>query len=189
MRTTLVVTIAILLIHDITIAQYLRDNIQIEIPAGFYPENDLTIFNHYSDQETFPISLHPVFGIPEIEVAFEDTTSKLFFDFGNNSNIIITPSIKELLKYSIIDSGFTYTPEGKERGKVYTIKLFEFDVFGQKHINETATLADWEIFSTEPFNGLIGLNYLNDKCFTISYRQKLLAISDVSIRSNLNIPY
>lgn len=48
-------------------------------------------------------------------------------------------------------------------------------------LNELGILSEWSVYSTSPINGLIGLKYIDKKCFTLCYPPKLLAISDHSI--------
>lgn len=168
-------------------AQYLRDSTKFIFMDKAYPDNDSLVLKHYSDQETVPISLHPVFGIPEIEVKFDSITAPMFFDFGNSGNILITTAIEAQVDFSIIDTAFTYTPDGKIRGQVYSINIPEFEVLGQNFVNERAILSDWSIFSTEQINGIVGLNYVANKCFTLSYSRKILAMSDVSISTTVDL--
>ncbi len=189
MHYSIFVWLSVLLVsYKISNAQYLRDSTRFIFPENEYALSDALIFSHYNQMETFPISLHKVFGIPEINLKSDTTKIPLFFDFGNNSDIVLTTAISEKLKYHILDTTFTYTPDGKIRGTVYSIVIPEFEVFGQQFINETAILADWQIFATEPIHGLVGLNYLKSNCFSISYARKQLAVSGNSIIETCDIP-
>lgn len=176
----LLVTIFLMTNHFL-VAQYLRDSTRFIFSEKSYPQNDSDVFNHYPQQQVYSLTLHPVFGIPEIEVTFSDVQFPLFFDFGNSGNILITNAIEKKIDYFITDTTHTYTPDGKVRGQVYDIIIPNLAVFGKKYHNENATLSDWSIFSTEPINGIVGLNYLKKKCFTLSYKRKLLAIGEESV--------
>lgn len=167
-------------------AQYLRDSTRFVFQPAAASLSDSIVFQHYSADETFPISLHPAFGIPEIDVSFGNFSAPLVLDFGNSGEIVLTTAIEKQVNHTITDTGYTYTPDGKIRGMIYDIMLPQFSVVGKTYTNTKAILADWKIFSTEPINGMIGLNYFGNKCMSISYRTKTFACSDRSILSQLD---
>ncbi len=169
---------------NILFGQYLRDSTRFLGLDDFYPKDDSLIFANYADNEIYPITLDSIFSIPEIPVIFGDEPYPFTFDFGNSGNIAITNAIADSLEFVITDTAYTYTPDGKIRGRVYDIILCEFHTLSQSFSHEPGTLSDWSIFSTEPFNGLIGLKYVDGRCFTLSYPRKILAISDQSFTPN-----
>ena len=177
----IILIVKLILLNVALFSQYLRDSTRFIGLDDLYPKEDSLIFDLYRDEEKHPLEIHEIYFIPEVAVSFEGADFPFFFDFGNSGNITITNSIADSLKYIITDTTFTYTPDGKIRGKVYDILLPEFHTLDQSFLNETGTLSDWSIFSNHPINGLIGLKYLDAKCFTLSYPRKLLAISEHSI--------
>lgn len=162
-------------------AQYLRDSTKFYGLSAFYPEHDTVIFNQYQEHEKHKITLDSNFSTPEIIVEINGQEYPFVFDFGNSGNISITTALADSLSFQITDTNYTYTPEGKIRGVAYDIVLEEFRTLQQTFYHESGTLSDWRIYSTSPFNGLIGLKYLKNKCFTLSYAQKILAISDNTV--------
>lgn len=165
-------------------AQYFRDQTRLLLSNSLYPSAAKDYFSHYNQDEIIPITLHEEFKIPEINVKFGDDVIPLFFDFGNNGNILITNAVSENLTFIVEDTVPTYTPDGKVRAIVYDIVLQQFELLDSVFINEPAILADWSVFSTSPTNGIVGLKYFQNKRFTLSYRDGILAITDDTIQEN-----
>ncbi len=166
-------------------AQYLRDKSKFLNVDSFYPKND-DIYLYYKNYKIYPIITQNIFGIPEIEVKIGKREFPLYFDFGNKDNICITTELTDKIKYTIIDTGKTYNPDGSFRDKIFKIIIPYLKVFNNKYVNEKGVLANWKTFSTEPFNGLIGLKYLDGKSFTLNYQQKELLVSSESILENID---
>ncbi len=177
----IILFISLLALNNNLFSQYLRDSTKYIGLNDFYPKDDSLILEKYDENEKHHLSFDNIFSIPEVPVYFEEKKYPFQFDFGNNGNIIITTNICDSIEYNITDTTFTYTPDSKIRGKVFSVIIPEFQVLNQYFVNENGTLSDWSIYSTNPFNGLIGLKYLDNKCFTLSYPLKVLAVSNHSI--------
>lgn len=167
-------------LFSITEAQYLRDKTNYINLDNYYP-TDFEITENYNTYKTYSLTYNNIFGIPEVEVKFQNNSYPLKFDFGNNHNIIITSELKKSVEYNFIDSSFTYNPDGSIRDKVLKIIIPYFNIFDKDYYNEESVLVDWKTFSTNPFNGLIGLKYLADKSFTLDIKSKHLLVSSESI--------
>lgn len=177
----IILIISLMALSNNLFSQYLRDSTKYIGLAGFYPTNASFILEKYGENEKYQLTFENNFSIPEVLVHFDDKEYPFQFDFGNSGNITITTNICDSIKYEITDTIFTYTPDGSIRGQVYSVIIPEFKTLNQTFVGEIGTLSDWKIFSTNPFNGLIGLKYLYNKCFTLSYPQKILAVSNHSI--------
>lgn len=180
---SLFLLICLLSLDNNLYSQYLRDSTRYIGLNDFYPENDSSILEKYDKKHH--LSFENAFSIPEIPVYFGEKEYPFQFDFGNNGNITITTNICDSIEYTITDTSHTYTPDGKIRGEVFRIVIPAFQTLNQSFVNESGTLSDWRTYSSDPFNGLIGLKYLDNKCFTLSYRQKTLAVSNQSILPEL----
>ena len=162
-------------------AQYYRDRTKFIHLDNSYPANDFQVFDMYPEEGKYSLTLHEVFNEPEIMVDFNDNKYPLVFDFGNRGNLVITTALNDSVKYSITDTVNTYTHDGKIIGQVLNIDIASFILFGQTFQNEKATMMDWSMTSSASYNGLVGLNYLKGKCFTLSYQKKEIAISTKTI--------
>jgi hypothetical protein len=181
----IILFISFILLHNVLFSQYLRDSTRYTGLNDFHTVDDHEILKNYSPEEKHQLIFSNVFSIPEVMVNFNGNEYPLHFDFGNSGNINITTAIADSIKYYNTDTINTYTPNGKIRGQVYRIVIPEFKTLKQSYSNETGILSDWSIYSTKPFNGLIGLKYIYNKCFTLSYTTKTLAVSNKSILSKL----
>lgn len=178
--------IAILTFNNTLQAQYLRDNTKFINLDSFYPKDDSNVFDIYLESEKYQIKINEIFSIPEVMIRFNEKEFPFTFDFGNSDNITITTVLADSISYDVTDTTYTYTPDGKIRGQICKVNIPEFQVLGRSFYNEKGTFADWSIYSTNPFNGLIGLRYLSKLCFTLSYSKKTIAITNRSIISKLS---
>ncbi len=185
LRITSFLIIVILLNNPIN-AQYLRDKTKILNKNFDYPNNEKEILNLYSPNEIHTLYFDNVFSVPEIIVNFENNAFPLSLDFGSSGNITITTALAKLVQYQITDTVNTYTADGQIRGQGFHVVIPSFRVFDSCFQNEQASLMDWSIYATHPFNGMIGLKYFNKNCITLSYKAKLLAVSSTSILSKIS---
>jgi len=181
----LLLKINLILIPFLLSAQHLRDKTKIINPDSFYPSIN-PIAKYGDDYKKYTLIFDNIFNIPEINVKIGENHFTFYFDFGNSGNIVITSYIKNNIEYSILDSSYTYNSDGSLRDKTFNIEIPKFQVFDSLYTNEKCTLADWNIFSTNPFNGLIGLKYLQNKCFTLDCINRKLIISSHSILDSLS---
>lgn len=165
--------------------QYLRDSTRLLKMEALTHGDEASVLKLYAPKERIPLTLDPVYGIPEVEVQFGSEVYPFFFDFGNSGNMAITTQLQDQVDYTITDTSFTYTPDGQVRGQIYRIRLPRFTVFGKEHRDESSTLMDWKITSSDPYNGLVGLKYLQGTCFTLSYAEKQLAVSREAVWKKL----
>jgi hypothetical protein len=160
-----IITLFICIIALNVQAQYLRDNTKYHNLEKYKSQND-------------SLTLHSTFNIPEINVEFGQSQFPLFLDFGNSDNITITNNIADHIDFIVSDTGYTYTPDGKIRGIRKDIVIERFAFLNKEYKNHNGALIHWNVFSTEPTNGIVGLNYFYNQCLTISYKEMALAVSD-----------
>lgn len=176
LRNTITLFICIIALN--VQAQYLRDNTKYHNLEKYKSQNDSLVFSCYSDDQIYPLTLHSTFNIPEINVEFGQSQFPLFLDFGNSDNITITNNIADYIDFIVADTGYTYTPEGKIRGIRTDIVLESIAFLDKEYEHHKGALINWNVFSTEPTNGIVGLNYFQNQCITLSYKEKLLAVSE-----------
>ncbi len=168
-------------------AQYLGDKTKIHDINYDYPVNETEILDLYSPNEIHTLSFENVFSVPEIIVNFKNQAFPFSLDFGSSGNITITTALTNLIQYQVTDTINTYTPDGQIRGQGFKILIPSFKIFDSYYHNEEASLMDWSIYATHPFNGMVGLKYFNNNCITLSYKSKFFAVSSISILSKLFI--
>lgn len=160
---------------------------------NYYSEKDWIREMNYQDSELENIRINPVFGIPELFVGFSEGSYPLFLDFGNSDEIVITHALKDKINYSAIREIETRNADGSFRGIIQVIEIPEIRILGKKYSNVTASLADWKIYASEPFNGMVGMDYFSNMRFTLDYKRRLFAssaqpLSDVEAQNYIKIP-
>lgn len=130
----------------------------------------------YDTSNLYDISLS-MNGIPEIPVNINNKTVKLLFDTGTSRDIQVTTAIENQIDYTILGNSTATNADGSYRGDTKSIQIKEFEVFGEKHYNINATLADWRMSSGTEINGTVGLQYFLNKRVTLDYKNKKIAIS------------
>lgn len=130
----------------------------------------------YSDDDAREIKLN-LFNIPEVPVAINDYETWLELDFGSANPVTLTSKIREKIDYSVIATQNTYWSDGRVRGSVDKITVGNLSLYGESHSNQECVLADWRIYSTFPFNGLLGLQFFLDKRISIDYVNKKMYVS------------
>jgi hypothetical protein len=147
--------------------------------ADYYPTNNWIQDLSYDDTSLLDIDLDNFFEYPNIDVKIGEKYFPLTFDFGTSGEMWITTEIEDEIEYTYLGETQTLWPDGSYRGTVKKIKIPSAEILGKKYLDIITELADWEIYSTQPFNGAFGLKYLDNRRFTLDYKGKLLAHTDL----------
>lgn len=124
---------------------------------------------------------------PEIPIGIQDNTYRLGFDTGCGVGIFFTNVIENDIEYTILGKSEALNRDGSHRGWNKRINLDEFTVFGDTYKNIETTISDWTMYSSEEFDGAIGLAYFKSKRITLDYAGHRIAVSSNSIDyDNLN---
>jgi hypothetical protein len=114
---------------------------------------------------------------PEIPIAVGNEKYKLGFDTGCGAGIFFTDVVEDKIDYTFLQETETVNRDGSHRGWVKQVIVDEINVFEDSHKNIETTIADWKMFSSEKFNGTIGLAYFKSKVITLDYRGHRIAVS------------
>ncbi len=124
---------------------------------------------------------------PEIPVNINNKIYELGLDTGCGAGIFFTNVIEDELNYVLLGEAEALNRDGSHRGWNKRIIIDEFTVFGDKYNNIETTISDWNIYSSEKFNGTIGLTYFKSKTITLDYAGHRIAVSNNPIDyNNLN---
>jgi hypothetical protein len=175
MRKILLILFVLILLLSCEKDDLLESKFKLINSESYYPQNEWKDELNYQDTNLFNITLHSIFGVPELVVEFGNKSYPLHFDFGNSKYLMISTVLENEIDYTIIEEGETLNPDGSFRGIIYWIEIPEIKIINKKYYNVTAMLADWKIFASEPINGGISMDYFNGLRFTLDYKKKLLA--------------
>jgi len=129
----------------------------------------------YRETQLYPLTLGAL-GCPFIEVDVSGIKLPLMLDSGTARGFVITnhaPSIPHRVEERIEE----LNPDGSHRGKSFGIRLETVSVLGQDFKNVTGSLSDWQMLSSEPFNGTVGLDFFLDRRLTLDYRSRKVGVT------------
>lgn len=113
---------------------------------------------------------------PEIPVKVGNNEYKLGFDTGCGTGIFFTNVIEDKIDYTFLSKAEELKRDGTHRGWTERVKVSEINVFGDKYKNVETKISDWSMFSSQKFNGTIGLAYFKSKVITLDYAGHRIAV-------------
>lgn len=137
----------------------------------------------YQEDEVYDLVLNSV-GCPVIPITIEGDEFPFIFDTGCNDGLYLTNLLDNNVDYTLLGKTEELNRDGSHRGWSQFIQLNEFSVFGKSYADVEATLADWEMFSSDKFNGLIGPKYFSSQVITLDYIGRKIAVTSHAIDYN-----
>lgn len=153
-------------------------NLQVK-PHNGVGEFDAVTYGYTAD-DVSDIKLNG-FHIPLIPVKVNDYTTWLELDFGSSGCITLTTHIQDNIRYSVTGEQNSYWSDGRVRGTIQNIIVDNISLNDMNYPNHACVLADWKMYSSLPFNGLVGLRYFFDRRITIDYGNKKLYVSTTGL--------
>ncbi len=144
--------------------------------SRYYPRTDWRADLQYNTGEIHPLTMSPT-GCPQLGVRLNGRPFQLVFDFGCGQGFQVTTAIKDRLDCQVLEDTHTYHADGRVRGTVQRIRVDSLEVCGARHDAQEGTLTNWRIFSSRPYEGLIGLEYFVGHRFTLDYRRHKLGLT------------
>lgn len=114
---------------------------------------------------------------PEIPVKVGNNEYRVGFDTGCGSGIFFTNVIEDKIDYTLLHKTEELNRDGSHRGWSKQVKVNEVNVFGDTYKNIETSISDWTMFSSEKFNGTIGLAYFKSKVITLDYAGRRIGVS------------
>ncbi len=122
----------------------------------------------YRKNELYPLTLAAA-GCPFVDVDVSGVKVPLMLDTGTARGFVITnhaPSIP----HQVEEHSEETNADGSHRGESLGIRVERVSVLGKIFTNVGGTIADWRMYSSEPFNGTVGLDFFLDRRVTLDYR-------------------
>jgi hypothetical protein len=129
----------------------------------------------YRETQLYPLTLGAS-GCPFIEVDVSGIKLPLMLDSGTARGFVITnqaPSIP----HRVEERTEELNADGSHRGESFRIRVDTVSVLGEVFKNVAGSLSDWQMFSSEPFNGTVGLDLFLDRRLTLDYRSRRVGVS------------
>ena len=129
----------------------------------------------YRETQLYPLTLGAS-GCPFVEVDVSGIKLPLMLDSGTARGFVITnqaPSIP----HRVEERTEELNADGSHRGESFRIRVETVSVLGEVFKNVAGSLSDWQMFSSEPFNGTVGLDLFLDRRLTLDYRSRRVGVS------------
>lgn len=129
----------------------------------------------YSREQVYPLSFTTP-GCPLIEVDISGVKMPVMLDSGTAHGFVVTdhaPPVPHRIKQRLEE----LNADGSHRGESFQIAVDRMTVLGKVFEKTSGGLSDWRMFSSEPFNGTVGLDFFLDRRFTLDYKFAKVAVS------------
>jgi hypothetical protein len=138
----------------------------------------------YKQSDLYPLTLDAL-GCPLIDIDVEGVKVPLMLDSGTSRGFVIT-NHAPAIPYQAGERHEELNADGSHRGESFGILIKEMSVLGQTFKNVSGTLADWRMFSSEPSNGTVGLDYFLDRRVTPDYRSRRVGATTAVLPEKLD---
>jgi len=129
----------------------------------------------YQETQLYPLTLGAS-GCPFVGLDVSGIKLPLMLDSGTARGFVITnqaPSIPHRVEERIEE----LNADGSHRGESFRIRVETVSVLGEVFKNVAASLSDWQMFSSEPFNGTVGLDFFLDRRLTLDYQSRRVGVT------------
>ncbi len=106
-------------------------------------------------------------------------------DPGTARGFVVTNSAPSI-PHQVLRREEQLNPDGSYRGESYLIRVETLSVLGEAFKNVEGSLADWRTFSSEPFNGTVGLDFFLNRRLTLDYRSRRVAAASSPLPKHLD---
>lgn len=137
----------------------------------------------YKKDQLHPLSADRA-GCPLIEVSVSSVRLSLMLDSGTASGFMLTDHAPQVPHATLAQTEET-NPDGTHRGNSSGIRVASMSVLGKDFENRAGTLSDWRMFSSEPFDGTVGLDFFLDRRLTLDYHAAKVATSPTLLPQKL----
>jgi len=125
------------------------------------------------------------FGCPVVVVNASGVKISLMLDTGTARGFVLTnsaPSIPHHREERIEE----LNADGSHRGESVRISVESMSVLGEDFRNVIGSLSDWGMFSSEPFDGTVGLDFFLDRRLTLDYRSGQVGVTSLPLPEKLD---
>lgn len=138
----------------------------------------------YQGTEVYPLSLAPS-GCPNVEVAISGVTVPAMLDTGTARGFMITNAAPPI-PHTVEGGGKELNADGSHRGDSIRIRVETMSVLGRVFKNVAGSLSDWQLYSSAPFDGTLGLDFFLDRRLTLDYRSLKVGVTASALSKKLD---
>lgn len=138
----------------------------------------------YQRTDLYPLTIVPT-GCPFIDVDVSGITISLMLDSGTARGLLITNSSPSI-PHRTGGRSEELNADGSHRGESFRISVETVSVLGKVFKDVSGTLADWQMYGSEPFNGTLGLDFFLDRRLTLDYRSHKVGVTGSPLPQKLD---
>jgi hypothetical protein len=138
----------------------------------------------YRETQLYPLTLGAT-GCPLIEVDVAGVKVPLILDSGTARGFVITTSAPAI-PHRVEERSEERNPDGSHRGESLGIRVETVSVLGEVFKNVAGRLGDWQMYSSEPFNGTVGFDFFLDRRLTLDYRSREVGVTALPLAEKLD---
>jgi len=138
----------------------------------------------YQETQLYPLTLGTV-GCPFVEVDVSGIKLPLMLDSGTARGFVLTNAAPSI-PHRVEERTGELNADGSHRGESFSIRVETVSVLGEVFKNVAGSLSDWQMFSSEPFNGTVGLDFFLDRRLTLDYRSRRVGVTAAPIPEKLD---
>ncbi len=138
----------------------------------------------YKQDQIYPLGVDPL-GCPVIEAGVSGVKVSLMLDSGTAKGFLLTDHAPPV-PHSIVARHEELNADGTHRGDSFEIRLANMSILGKSFENVTGNLSDWRMYSSNPFDGTVGLDFFLDRRLTLDYRSAKVAASALPLPQKLD---
>jgi hypothetical protein len=138
----------------------------------------------YRKSQIYPLTLSSI-GCPFVEVDVSSVKASLMLDSGTARGFMITNNAPAI-PHHVEERNEERNADGSHRGESFRVRVKRLSVLGEVFEDVEGSLADWQMFSSEPFDGTVGLDFFLNRRLTLDYRSGRAAATTSPIPEKLD---
>ena len=138
----------------------------------------------YKGTEIYPLTLDAL-GCPLIKVDVSGVQVSLTLDTGTSRGFVLTDHAPAV-PHRVEERHEELNADGSHRGESLSIRVEEMSVLGRVFKNVAGSLSDWRMFSSQPFDGTVGLDFFLDRRLTLDYRSLSVGATTAPLPAKLD---
>jgi hypothetical protein len=138
----------------------------------------------YRQTQLYALTLNSL-GCPFVDVEFAGTKVPLMLDTGTARGFVLTNEVPPV-PHRIEGRHEELNADGSHRGESLSIRVESVEIIGEVFRDVTGSLSDWRMFSSEPFNGTVGLDFFLNRRLTLDYRSGRVGTTPMPLPEKLD---
>lgn len=138
----------------------------------------------YQANELYPLTIGST-GCPFVDVNASGVKVSLMLDSGTSRGFVVTNNAPPF-PHVVEGHSEELNADGTHRGESSDIRVETLSVLGKVFKDVRGSLSDWKMYSSEPFDGTVGLDFFLDRRLTLDYRAGRVGVTDSPLPEKLD---